>query len=84
MTLVKKIILTFLFSVLFITAINIIAFYFFYSLYIQAYLGNKVESRENITIEYINELIEKQALEEVDNIFNDIELQFFELLNKNE
>lgn len=84
MTLVKKIILTFLFSILFITAINIIAFYFFYSLYIQAYLGNKVESRENITIEYINELIEKQALEEVDNIFNDIELQFFELLNKNE
>ncbi len=84
MTLVKKIILTLILSIFFIAAVNIIAFYSFYSMYIRAYLGNQIESRENITIEYINQLIERQALEEVDNIFNDIEIQFFELLHKNE
>jgi hypothetical protein len=83
MTLVKKILLTLTLSILFIALINIVAFYVFYNIYIQTYLVDKVKSRENITIEYINTIIEKQALEEVDNIFNDIELQFFELLDKN-
>ncbi len=83
MTLVKKILLTLTLSILFIALINIAAFYVFYNIYIQTYLVDKVKSRENITIEYINTIIEKQALEEVDNIFNDIELQFFELLDKN-
>jgi hypothetical protein len=83
MTLSRKILFTLTLSILFITIVNIIAFYSFYNIYIKTYLVDKVKSRESITIEYINTIIEKQALEEVDSIFNDIELQFFELLDAN-
>jgi hypothetical protein len=83
MTLTRKILFTLTLSILFITIVNIIAFYSFYNIYIKTYLVDKVKSRESITIEYINTIIEKQALEEVDSIFNDIELQFFELLDAN-
>ncbi len=83
MTLTRKILFTLTLSILFITIVNIIAFYSFYTIYIKTYLVDKVKSRESITIEYINTIIEKQALEEVDSIFNDIELQFFELLDAN-
>jgi hypothetical protein len=50
---------------------------------LQTYLEENKKTRDSVTLEYINKIIEKQALEEVDTIFNDIELQFFELLEKN-
>lgn len=83
MTLTRKIILALLWSILFITIINIISFYFFYSYYFKIYLAEKDITKEEITIDYVNKIIEKQALDEVDSIFNDIELQFFELIEKN-
>lgn len=83
MSLVKKILLSLIWSIFFITIVNILAFYFFFSEYLTSYLEETKNKRESVTIEYINHIMEKQALEEVDTIFNDIELQFFELLENN-
>lgn len=84
MTLSRKIIFSLLWSILFIALVNIISFYFFYSLFLKLYLSDTIQTKEEITRDYIDEIIEKQALDEVDNIFNDIEIQFFELLERNE
>lgn len=83
MTLSRKIILSLLWSIFFIAIINVLSFYFFYSLFLKIYLAETIQTKEEITIDYVNKIIEKQALDEVDSIFNDIELQFFELLEKN-
>lgn len=56
----------------------------FYNSYIKLYLSEKISSRQNVTIEYINDIIERQALEDTDNIFSDVQFQFFELLDINE
>jgi hypothetical protein len=47
-------------------------------------LVDNIKAKDEITRDYVDHIIEKQALDEVDNIFNDIEIQFFELLEKNE
>lgn len=83
MNLSKKIIFSLLWSILFIAIINIISFYIFYSLFFSSYLWKNIQSKEEITREYVDKIIEKQALEEVDNIFSNIEIKFFELLDKN-
>lgn len=83
MTISRKIILALIWSILFIAFINIVSFYIFYSYYFKIYLWEKIQTQKEITIDYVNSIIEKQTLEEVDNIFNDIELTFFELLEKN-
>lgn len=83
MLLSRKILLSLIWSILYITIINIISFYIFYSFYLKIYLSEKIISREEITIDYINDIIEKQTTEEIENIFNDIEVQFFELLERN-
>jgi len=69
--------------VLSIAIVNIAAFYVFYSSYISLYFSEKISARESITIEYINNIIERQTLEDIDNIFNDVEIEFFELLDNN-
>jgi len=68
-------------SVCSIAIVNIVAFYFFYNSYIRLYLSEKISLREDVTIEYINNIIERQTLEDIDNIFSDVELEFFELLD---
>ena len=83
MTLSRKIILSLLWSIFFIAIVNVLSFYFFSSYYFKIYLAEKTQTTKEITIDYVNKIIEKQALDEVDNIFNDIELSFFELLDKN-
>ena len=40
-----------------IAIINVIAFYVFYTLYLKLYLTDKIKSRNEITIEYINDII---------------------------
>jgi len=82
MSLSKKIILSLIWSIFFITIINIVSFYLFYTFYLKLYLSDKITSREKITIDYINEIIEKQTIDEIENIFNDVEVSFFELLEK--
>ena len=84
MTISRKIILSLLWSILLIAIVNIVSFYLFYSYYFQVYLSEKTKTKNEITIDYVNKIIEKQTLDEVDNIFNDIELSFFELLEKNQ
>lgn len=84
MTLSRKIIFSLLWSIFFIAIINVVSFYFFYSLFLKLYLWENLKAKDEITRDYIDKIIEKQALDEVDNIFNDIEIQFFELLEKNE
>ena len=71
-------------SILFIALINIVAFYVFYSTYLQIYFAEKVNSREKITLEYINNLKEQQAIDEIWSIFYDVEIEIFELFEKND
>ncbi len=84
MTLSRKIIFSLLWSIFFIAIINVVSFYFFYSIFLKIYLVDNIKAKDEITRDYVDNIIEKQALDEVDNIFNDIEIQFFELLEKNE
>ena len=83
MSLSRKFVIMLVSCVLSIAIVNIAAFYVFYSSYISLYLSEKISARESITIEYINNIIERQTLEDIDNIFNDVEIEFFELLDNN-
>ncbi len=83
MSLAKKFIIILLTSIILIAIINLIAFYVFYSFYREQYAIERVKSKSNITIEYINKIIEKQTIDDIDNIFNNIEIEFFELLEDN-
>jgi len=80
LSLARKFIIIILSSIFFIAIVNIAAFYFFYTNYLKIYLAEKIENKQEVTIEYINEVIEKQTIDDIDNIFSDTEIEFFELL----
>ena len=80
MTLSKKFILILVSSIIAIAVVNIASFYAFYNIYLKIYLAEKIQARQDVTLEYINSVIEKQTIDDIDNIFSDIELEFFELL----
>lgn len=84
MSLSRKFIIAIITTILFITTINILAFYIFYTTYLKVYLVEKNESRDKITIEYINDIIKKQTIDDIDSIFTDTEIEFFELLENND
>jgi len=81
MSLARKFVIVLTSSILSIALLNILAFYVFYNSYIRLYLSEKISSRQNVTIEYINSIIEKQALDDINTIFSDAELEFFDLLD---
>lgn len=83
MTLSKKFVFILVFSIIAIALLNIASFFFFYNAYLKIYLAEKIQSRDNVTIEYINSIIEKQTIDDIDNIFSDLEIEFFELLENN-
>jgi len=83
MSLARKFIIILISSVIIIAITNIIAFYTLYTIYLKVYLSEKLESRNKITIDYINKIIEKQVADDIDNIFTDTEIEFFELLENN-
>jgi hypothetical protein len=84
MSLTRKFIISFILGIFFITAINIFSFYIFYSNYVKVYLAEKIQTRDNVTIEYINDILEKQTIDDIDSIFTDTEIEFFELLEDND
>lgn len=84
MTLARKFIVSLILSITFIAGVNIAAFYFFYSTNLKDYISEKIQSRDSITIDYINNVIEKQTVDDIDSIFSDTEIEFFELLEKND
>ncbi len=87
MTLSRKFISALLFSIFLIAIVNILAFYFLYTYNLEVYLTEKSKSKSEITEKYITELLEKQAQDEVEDVFSgiksDVSLEFFELLEKN-
>lgn len=83
MLLTKKFIIGTIFSILIIALTNILAFYIFYTFYIKIYVYEKLKIKESVTIEYINESIKKQKIDDIDNIFSDSVVEFFELLETN-
>jgi hypothetical protein len=83
MSLSRKFTAILLISIISIAIINVIAFYVFYDFYRKIYLVELIESKNKITIDYVNKLIEKQTIDDIDNIFSDIEIEFFELLENN-
>ena len=86
MNLSKKFIFALLFSIFLIAIVNIIAFYFLYTQNLEIYLTEKSKSKSEITEKYITELLEKQAQDEVEDVFSgiksDASLEFFELLEQ--
>lgn len=84
MSLSRKFIISLVISIIFIAWINVIAFYVFYSSYVSKYFEEKIKLRDKITIEYINNVIEKQTIDDIDSIFTDTEIEFFELLENND
>ncbi|MDR1987523.1 MAG: hypothetical protein LBQ24_01850 [Candidatus Peribacteria bacterium] len=65
MSLSKKFILAIIVSILTIAIINMVAFYIFYSVDLKLYLTEKDLAKENITLEYIDEIIKKQTLDDI-------------------
>lgn len=84
MSLWKKFILILALSIVTFTITTLWALYFFYTSYFKIYLVEKIKTKDEITLDYINEIIEKQTLDDIDNIFSDVEIEFFELLEDNE
>jgi len=84
MSLSKKFILALISSVLFITIVNIWAFYVLYTNYLKLYLSEKIDSKSQVTLEYINNLIEKQTNDDLNNIFSSSEIEFFDLIENND
>jgi hypothetical protein len=83
MSLVRKFITVLLLSILIVTVVNIVAFYLLYTSFLKVYLSEKIDTKDSITIDYINDIIKKQTEDEIDNIFSDSEIEFFELLENN-
>jgi len=83
MTIANKFIISLMFSILFIAAINIVAFYAFYTSYLKVYFAEKISSREKITAEYINNIIEQQTLDDIWSIFSDTEIEIYEQFELN-
>jgi capsular polysaccharide biosynthesis protein len=65
MSLSKKFIFAIISSILFITIVNILAFYVFYSSNLKIYLAEKNLAKENVTLEYIDEIIKKQTIDDI-------------------
>lgn len=84
MSLSRKFLIAIVLSIFFIATINILAFYVFYTSYLKVYLVEKNQSRDKVTIEYINEVIKKQTIDDIDSIFSNTEIEFFELLEDND
>ena len=83
MSIANKFIISLMLSILFIAAINIVAFYVFYTSYLKVYFADKISSREKITIEYINNIIEQQTLDDIWSIFSDTEIEIYEQFELN-
>jgi signal transduction histidine kinase len=84
MSLARKFIISFLLSIFFITFVNIVSFYAFYTSYLKQYFAEKVQARDEVTIDYINDVLEKQTIDDIDSIFTDTEIEFFELLENSD
>jgi len=82
-SLARKFIIILVGSIVLIAVINLAAFSLFYTTYTKSYIAEKIQAKDKITIEYVNEIIEKQTIDDIDNIFNDAEIDFFELLEDN-
>gem|GEM_PF-324024 len=83
MTLAKKIIFSMIGSIFFMAIVNLVTFYFFYNTYLTLYLGEKLQKRESITQEYVDEVIKEQILAEMESIFDNVEIKYFELMEQN-
>ncbi len=83
MTIANKFIISLMLSIFFIAAINIVAFYAFYTSYLKVYFAEKISSREKITAEYINNIIEQQTLDDIWSIFSDTEIEIYEQFELN-
>lgn len=67
-------------SVLALAIVNLLAFTIFYNSFIRLYLSEKIDSRQDITLEYINNIIERQTLEDIDDIFQMLSSNFLNFL----
>jgi capsular polysaccharide biosynthesis protein len=65
MSISRKIIFAIIGSILFIASVNILGFYVFYSSNLKIYLAERNKARENITLDYVNEITKKQTEDDI-------------------
>ena len=82
MSITKKFTFVLILSIFLIAIVNLLAFFNFYNLFLKSYLEEKIKSKEEITLDYINNIIKKQTIDDLDSYFSDIEIEFFELVNE--
>jgi len=70
-------------SIFFMAIVNLVTFYLFYNTYLTIYLWEKLQKRESITQEYVDEVIKEQILAEMESIFDNVEIKYFELMEQN-
>ena len=83
MKLSQKFVIWTIISIFIIALTNILAFYIFYTFYIKIYFYDKSKAKDSVTLDYINEVIKKKTADDIDSIFSDAEIEFFELLETN-
>ena len=84
MSLSRKFTAVLLISIILIAISNVIAFLFFYDFYRKIYLVEVIENKNKITLDYINTLEAESYANEIDNIFNDVEMELIELTIDND
>lgn len=82
MLLSSRIVFLFVWFLCVIILVNIVAFFLIYSFYFHRYLQEKSQIKKEVTLEYIDSIIEKQTIDEFDSVVSRIEARFFELLEK--
>lgn len=83
MKLTQKFIIWTILSIFIIALTNILAFYIFYTSYLKIYLYEKTKIRDSVSLEFINEVVKKKTKDDIDSIFSDSAINFFELLETN-
>jgi len=84
MTLAQKFLAVVLSSILFVAMMNVFGFYIFYGSFFKIYLAERISTQKTITLEYVDNIRAKQTIDDIDSIFSDIEIEFFELLENNQ
>lgn len=84
MNLTKKFVITIISSVVLIISANIGAMFLFSNIYFKDYIESKNIERKEVTLDYINTIIDQETISYIDNLFVDVEKEFFSLLEENQ
>lgn len=84
MTLTKKFILTVVLTIFTIITVNIVSIFFFSGTLFQGYIKSKDSFKEYLTLEEIEKIIDKETYRYIENLFQDVEVEYLSLLKEND